>query len=317
MKKYMFFFIVAAVLGFSSCSRLDIDDVDFALDESAYTVKAGDVLTFGIKGNPNYITFYSGEEGNAYANKDRTELSVSDVASSKLSFVLTTQYGTQTGPLKVYLSKDFAGLTKTFDTDKAAIEGHAWTDITDACGLTNIGAVTNKSISFDLKDYVSTGVVLAFRYLGVTGSTQRTMTITGTAITTTLNSGIEVSVGTASTFGFTPFDVNPSNSAKDAYLATGGVGTWSLTSIGSNKLTFQGGTAAAATNDDWLISSKITLNSCSPDTGTAVKDINNRITSYEYTYTKPGTYKATFIAGNANKDDDDYVVKEVTVTVTE
>jgi len=41
------------------------------------------------------------------------------------------------------------------------------------------------------------------------------------------------------------------------------------------------------------------------------------MTEYRYKYTKPGTYKAVFIAANNSIDGVKQVVKEVNLTITE
>lgn len=54
-----------------------------------------------------------------------------------------------------------------------------------------------------------------------------------------------------------------------------------------------------------------------PDTGVKIKDINLPVESYEYTYSKVGTYKATFVMSNENFDDAQQKLVEFVINVVE
>ena len=49
-----------------------------------------------------------------------------------------------------------------------------------------------------------------------------------------------------------------------------------------------------------ILSSGKYLNGISPDTGQSIKGVADDVKSYSYTYTEPGTYTVTFLAGNGN-----------------
>lgn len=123
---------------------------------------------------------------------------------------------------------------------------------------------------------------------------------------------------------FSCFDINPSNLENNCYktVTSGSViqGTWSLINLKDNKIIMQGGKDGQATwadNDDWLIANAIKLNSCSPDTGENIKDINRRVNSYSYTFNQAGTYTVTFLAGNSNVEGPKVITKELTIEVKE
>ena len=54
-----------------------------------------------------------------------------------------------------------------------------------------------------------------------------------------------------------------------------------------------------------------------PDTGVKIKDINLPVESYEYTYSKVGTYKATFVMSNENFEDAQQKLVEFVINVVE
>ena len=57
------------------------------------TIKAGTPVVFNISGDPDNISFWSGEEGSAYANKDRIVVDANEVESSTLHFKIWARYG--------------------------------------------------------------------------------------------------------------------------------------------------------------------------------------------------------------------------------
>ncbi len=72
-------------------------------------------------------------------------------------------------------------------------------------------------------------------------------------------------------------------------------------------------------NEHWAVSRAISIDKVDlgPDWSTAIKGLTNPVLSeYRYTYSKPGTYKATFVASNGNIDQQKVVTKEITITIT-
>lgn len=305
----------------TGCDDLSPEAVDFQVTANKTIVHVGEPVTFSFDGNPNFITFFSGEEGHKFVHRNRVELDPSDIASSTLSFTADSKYGTQTGTFKVYLSKDFPGLSlKSAEADKALIESHAWTDMTEACGVVDGKKVVVKDV--DLSAYQG-GLVLAFRFLGTTEATpQRTLIITGLTIKNELKNGKTTELK-GSDLNFNCFDVTPSNPDHDPYkkVVSGSLmdGTWSLIKLlTNNEIQIRGGNDKSATwanNDDWLIAEKLQLNACTPDAGENIKDISRRLSTYTYLFEKPGVYTVTFLAGNASVDGQKSVVKELKIEV--
>lgn len=324
MKTKKYIYTLAALAMFTACNDLDPEDVKFDVIADKMVTVAGEPVTFNFDGNPNFITYFSGEDGHKYTNRDRTELDPSDIKASTLSFKVQSQYGKQTDAFHVYLSKDFPGLTKK-DTvaDRKLIQAHAWDEITEACGLAGADGKTITVKDFDLSAYQG-GMTLAFRFMGDTKTTpQRTITITELVVKNTLTNGSITEV-TGPDMNFSCFDINPSNLENNCYktVTSGSViqGTWSLINLKDNKIIMQGGKDGQATwadNDDWLIANAIKLNSCSPDTGENIKDINRRVNSYSYTFNQAGTYTVTFLAGNSNVEGPKVITKELTIEVKE
>ena len=323
MKKNLYMWACAALITLGACDELEPEKVDFSVIASQIEVAAGEPVTFMFDGNPNFITFFSGEDGHKYVNRNRTILDVSEIASSYFSFTAYLQYGKQIAPLRVYLSNNFPGLTlKDTIGDRELIETHQWVDITEQCKLIDGKQTATGNISLD--EYRD-NMTLAFQFLGTTESTpQRTVTLSKLKVINRLKSGAIVELANASGLTFSCFDINPSNPEKNCYKkVTSGVsvkGSWNLLELSNNIMRFQGGKLGLtpwADNNDWLISTPMKLNSCSPDRGESIKDINRRVSQYNHTFSTPGTYTVTFLAGNSNVNGDEMVVKELTIKVTE
>ena len=69
--------------------------------------------------------------------------------------------------------------------------------------------------------------------------------------------------------------------------------------------------------DGWAISKPAPLNRVANDKATVIKNMQNYMTSYEYTWTKPGTYDITFIGSNSSYRHATQQQKDMTVIIVE
>lgn len=318
MKKIMIYSLLAATLLFSACDDL-LEDVKFNVSlDSANTYVAGEPVTFHFEGNPNFITFFSGEDGNRYDHRNRTEIDPAEIQSTRLSFQVRLQYGSDPAQFHVYLSDHFNGLSGEAQADSLKLMEHDWTDITEQCfpeGSLDKNGNGQVNVDMDISDYRN-NFILAFRHNGAAGATQKRADISGLHITNNLQTK-SIEAANASTLNFRTFDMLPSHASGDPYIMpASGNGTWILKDISSNTFYINGGNAQAPANDDWLVSTPMKLNQCSPDNGVVLKDINRRITSYTHTYQEPGTYDVYFFAGNTNIDGTSEILRKLTVTIT-
>ena len=109
-------------------------------NDTIYVVKGKD-LTFNFNGNPNIITFYSGELGKEYRFKDRTMLTA---INPSLSAEVKRENGIpaattatmnsddfQKFGLRLYWSPDMPDYTGDYETDRAAIAKATWNELVD------------------------------------------------------------------------------------------------------------------------------------------------------------------------------------------
>lgn len=283
---------VFCILALASCDKeLSVDKVDFSVNTDKMTYKVGDSVIFKFSGNPDNITFFSGETGSQYEFKDR----LTAEGKPELSFTTFRQYGAQNIPLELLVSTTFNG-----KLDENIANG-GWKDITTAATFST-GSADVPSGSIDLSPYIGDKpLYIAFHYKGDAGSTQRTWTVKEFQVKNKLTSGPILSIADLSTAGFSEISLKNPNAV------------WK---IDANQLRIQGGNAAAEANDDWVVTQALYLDKVTPDKGSVVKNILTKATNYTHIYNTPGTYKVTFVASNATADQSASALKELTITVT-
>lgn len=331
-------YILAVGAFLVSCNDLDVDDsVDFNVSlASDNTYEAGDPVVFNFDGNPDYITWWSGEEGHKYANRERTELPLEEIESVTLSFEAQARYGKVTNTLSLFVG-DFPGLSKDVATDDSRVADFE----SDATLLSGNGELLESKFSnrmatsFDLTPYSTSEMTLAFHYKADFDGTSalKRWDFYSVAITTIYKNGNTTTLN-LSDLGLQTFDRNPNTNPKhaqqgDPYFdnssgSSSCTGVWdlrsSLTRVNSFMYLGGGTNETDYTNnaDDWLFTKSLKFNTCDPDENSGVlKNINVRLPSYSYVYTQPGTYTVTFIAGNQNVYGSARTIKEVTFTIKE
>lgn len=316
MRKYLFLVVLAAS---AACQRkLDVDFIsNFGVNVDSTTHTAGTAVNFSFIGNPNTITFYSGEPGHVYANRNR----VSVAGTPTLQFSSALNSGSQAGSLLLLASTDFKGVavgdTATTITN---IQSAAWTDITSRANLAT-SATAAASGNVDLTDLAAGGkpIFLAFKYIGQAGSIQNKWTITGLTVTNTLKDG---SVYTIANLVANNTPVTSNYGGVTTYSPGWVVYTphntfgWTVTA-GTSLVVAGAATVAAATDnaEAWTIMGALDLRKVTPDIGVAVKSITAVQPAYVYTYAKAGGYAATFVAENATRDKADSAVRTINLTI--
>ena len=97
MKTSKLYIFLLSALAFTACTKdltegLDKVDVNVVASENVtmeggiVTVRKGTPVEFSIAGEPDFITFFSGEIGHQYIYRQRVETEASDIVSSKLKF---------------------------------------------------------------------------------------------------------------------------------------------------------------------------------------------------------------------------------------
>jgi hypothetical protein len=343
--------LIACSAIWASCSKtLEPGNSDFevvsqnSIKQPTTTFKAGDTVNFVFSGNPDQITFFSGEAGRRYEYRTRTADSTSSIDTLRFWNTVTNAGN---GSMQLLASTSFPGYTQINSKDSANVLASypaGWTDITNR-GTWSTGSGAMKS-NIGLNDFAAAGkpVFLAFRYVAAAGTSQSSWNIntlglrhytadtsycidSSAFVIPTGYPASAVSPGWGVVSIFNPlikftlnnFNTGPSNN---------GIGYSPASATNTSVITIPGNTdvPTTVTTETWLISGPINLYRVLPDGGVAIKDMTTNAStstysalsswaSYAYVFKKPGNYNVTFFAGTATKDAQNSVVKTITITV--
>lgn len=163
------------------------------------------------------------------------------IEKTKLEFTSYRQYGNQSNSLSIWVSTDFSG-----NYTEEGINNATWTEITSRAVLST-GLDNTPSGPINLSDLASRGpIYLAFRYMGVGGTTQRAWTIKNLVIKNQLDDDTEYPIATIGDAGWTWVRLNPSSSQQ----------RWQIT---DTQLQFVGGNETYGSNLGWVITKALDL----------------------------------------------------------
>jgi hypothetical protein len=316
MIKHIVIIAFAAGLLVTGCKKtLSLGDSDFNVSVQKNTLALGDTASFSFTGNPDIISFYSGEIGKRYEYRDR----VTANGKPLLSFRTTRANGSQANSLQLLVSADFPGVTANDTTlTKTKITSSTWTDITSRATLSTGTALASGNI--DLSDFAANDkpVFIAFKYLATTGSIQNKWTVDSFVLNNVLDDGTTYQIANLNfaNVSFLNYNVPTFSPGFVAYKIKANY-SWN---ISTTSLIITGATSAAFATvaaESWAIIGPINLKKVSPDIGAVIKVVSQNTQTLKFTYKYPakGTYNATFTGGNVSVDDMRYAAKSVPVTV--
>ena len=325
MKLNLISYIMALPVIIAGCTQSDI------LYEAEYNVTlnpentyiAGEPVTFDISGDIDNLLFYSGENGHKYHNRDRLVISVDEIESAAVYLRILPQYGNTNGGLHVYMSNSFEGLKlNDGQADRAAVKAmvdggmQGWKDVTS-----NIWPDTNPEKSgVEVKATIPIESIenfcLAFHWNPTNLSdVQRSYRIypdSKVILNTKQDGTLEFPLTDYLLFN----SVMMNEEIEDPYRKNDGNGTIIFTSE-DYAINFQGVSAGVLTYcvDGWVFSTPQDLTSVPSDSPELVKDLQNYLYTYSYTYNEPGTYEAVFYGVNANYIGSSSKVVSIPVTI--
>lgn len=251
MKTYKLLMLSLGALLFASCEKeLDRDLTDVSVtvatnDQVRYegnilTVRKGTPIEFLLHGDPDYVSFFSGEIGHQYIYHDRKEISVDDIVSCDLKFSIWAQYGVANSCKDqfdvLYLAEEedpanpgstifFPGMSKNnFEADSVLVEQNTpWKELVKRAELPQ-APVANASLALNytkpVKEYIGKKLTLVFvlnrdKKEAISANNpddpkativQSTFHVQNMCVETQWKNG-RVTTSYASSFGFTPLNM--------------------------------------------------------------------------------------------------------------
>lgn len=304
MKQQLVIAIAGLTIVFAACtkSKLDVESptIHISLDPArlvndTFVYALGDTTKFIMEGYAGNLSFYPGISGYDYDNRKTTLLTA---AHPVMSFASRLQWGVQQNTLQILATDKLASL------DSTTVVSADWTDITKRAILaTNATSVPSGDI--DLSDIVNgptDSLFIAFKYHGLGGSTQRTWTITNYAVNNVVTQGI---------FNLSSLSTDVAYWTKYGNVQSPANAMWIAS---STQLQIVGG--GSPDNIAWIISRPLYVGRVASSVSIAVKNINDpAVTSYDYVYSAPGTYKAVWVAFNNTIKDQKSTIKEFYIKI--
>ena len=287
---YLIFFLLFCV----ACNKkIDVSPVSFGVTTDSASYKAGDTVYFHFAGNPDIITYYSGEPGNKYANRNR------DTASGVITanFYTSRLYGNSTKALSLLVSNDFDGIY-----DSTNLSNATWTDISYRATF-GTSSTNTYSGNVSLNDFVNPNqpLFLAFRYIGLvgTGIVQSRWNVASFNVINTLPDSTSYNIADILSASWT--SVSITSDPLDQKWNIGSSGLFILSST--------------VPNQQWVVTAPLRCNSVVPDNGVTIKGIDSKVSVFPYVFAKPGVYNVAFVGIDANVYGQNSVVKQLTITI--
>ena len=315
MKRYSLLCVVC--MAFIACQKQDIQLPDFDVEVKSAEVLEGEEVEFVFSGNPEFISFYSGEWGNDYAYREG-RIEDSEIMVSFQSLIIDNRVpaSTQDDQLSVLISKNFNG-----NQNIADVEAAEWHDITSDFRIVSLSDDNNtwvESGKVNISPYIVEGepVYIAFRYLTLPRSTHGVapnfLRVNNFLLESIAGSGERATLATHASVGITP----PKDLVRSATYTPGRgnlqptfINFFGNISPGQDDVT----TVAWAITNPFTIEKTINFGM---DKAISIKTlISPKVTTYTHKYEKPGKYQVVFVAKNANTNDEKEVIKQLEIIV--
>ena len=269
-----------------------------------------DAVVFNIDSDADFISFYSGEKGNSYeyAQKERIYegqlyLSFSSAFQAGAQWKRQLEEDVTKRILRVFWSSDFTG-----EYNAEAIAAATWNELTASADFPTSRAENAKLLSnttpsgeIDITSLADEGkpVYFAFRYH-----------------IDTYNEELANSRSRASVFNFLIKSRAAEVNASEDVVTQSKMG-WQLVMSGfensekkpedcSSYLWFDCDTGNTVDLECWAISAPVALDNkvnVGCDYAVGIKNfVDEPLKTYTYTYSKPGTYEACFVAANVDHE---------------
>ncbi|WP_353134636.1 DUF5017 domain-containing protein [Pseudopedobacter sp.] len=318
MKIIKLAFIALIYTSVISCSReIEISPglEEFEVSTNKTVYKVNEEVMFNLKGNPDIISFYSGELYSQYDYRESREI-ILDKATVSFTSAYPTLAGSQTSDFKVLVSTDFNDI---YNYESLTNPSSNWKEITTKFTYGTSGTYV-ASGSYEVSELYEAGkpLYVAFRYISkpqegpgppISGPVRRRLIQSFQMLGKSVF-GDHV-IGNISSANFKL--IEKSDDAKTE------------SSLSSTTITFDGYKRSLPTDPDpetdtWVVSKAFDLDKLDngPDRPVAIKGNQDpALTNHIYAFAKAGEYTVTFVGINANVSGRKEVVRQLKITVEE
>ncbi len=305
-KKYLFWIILLFIIVFQSCEDSEVVETPNFTISYDMQAKAGEPVEFSIVNSPQFLSFFSGEFGKEYKNKDRTKAEGDFTVSFETSRHYQDGDSRLDGAWRFMYSTDYTGSGSVAD-----VEAATWVNISDRVTFAT-ERTYNKTFSgiTDITD-LSTDkpVYMAIRILAegkkTEGNRQGIFDFFSFNLTLALDQTNSLQIADMNTPGFFPVNITGENSNPS-------FDNWIL----RDKSYRMHGGSAEYTNDDWLITKPLNLSgTVAPDRGEPLKTYSEKLENFSHTYQNPGSYTITFVGRNETIYGSEETIEEFTILV--
>ena len=306
-------FMVATVLSLVACRDEfeKVDAVSFEASTDAVVYKVGQPVVFNLQGNPDIISFYSGEVGHAYAYKDIDRVIENPGMMYSFASATTAGLGPKPNPecIPLSYSYDFSG-----EYTEEAVRAATWYDITDRFmwpqTIESGNHFSGKVDMTDIFNEVGRPVYFRYHFLALLAKTKRSTWSVYSPVFSGTAQNVEQPLYELNTSGWTiVFNestwVGVSNSDRAAMQAS--------------RIYLKSEYSLKGDRECWAVSGPIVrpaqINT-GQDKGSPIKSAGQgTLREFRYIYNEPGEYTVTFLAANANVYDRKERVVELKVTI--
>lgn len=304
MKNKVVLLLTLILVSFSCENHIEItrgiNEFNVTTEKTSY--KVGEEITFLFEGNPDLISFYSGEELHQYVYKEGRTIQMDSV-----NFSFSTYNGSGAASsctLNILLSTDFNGKYDYENVSKAT-----WKDISHfyLLPLTIYGRYIDSG-AYNVKEQIgkdeSPYFYLAFKLNNPAGSFGRYY-FNNISVRGVDSDGKVVPFAVTNTYGVEIIEKDPASPSNSA--------------IASTQYAYRIHTDTIET-EAWFVSKIFNSGNIDlgPDRPIAIKGYESgKTVAFNYTYEKPGIYNICFVAKNVTINDEKQVIKEMTIEITE
>jgi hypothetical protein len=291
--KHLIFAISTLLVVLSGCAKDKVEKPEFEVKTAALTYKVGEEIKFNFSGNPDNITFFSGEDGKKYEFRNRTSLP----GKLQVQFTSLVDRGLRQN-LSLLVTSDITGAINA-----TTVSAAKWTDVSSRA-VFSTGADNTPSGAIDLSDFSDLGkpISVAFKYTDVKTTAQQNRWVIRTFNANSVRGTSVTPLAVMADAGWV--GINYKNLAA----------VWTITSA---QLLMYGGAVGSDDNEDWVVSKQLDPNFIKSDVGFVVKNISTQTSDFTYKYDKAGVYKVSFLVSNRLGTFAKETVKELTLNIVQ